>query len=375
MTRRILFLALLLTAWPVVASAQLGLNVRTAVLYESYDFDAGLAFNKVTQTTIPVAISFNLRRIGNVAISTGYSSVDLTSAVPAQLASQQISGMLDTEARVSFDLIPGRLMGIVSGTLPTGTKTVAFEELSVLGAISSDLIGFSATSLGGGGDVGGGFVGAVPLGRMALGFGATFRKPMTYQPVLGRTSELRPGAEVRLRGGLEGGIARRTYVRLAAIYAGRQKDAVSDSTRNGIGNRIIGYASLNQGLGSASITIYGFDVFRGDPRLEPTAAGTAFLPRGNLLAAGFRIDFPLMRNTTAVPRLEYRVSDAASDTTTTALERLGESVRYGVDFRMRATRRVAVVLQGGGISGYVVQGADRINFRGFRGALHIEWTP
>ena len=65
MTRRILFLALLATAWPVVASAQLGLNVRTAVLYEGYDFDAGLAFNKVTQTTIPVAISFNLRRIGN----------------------------------------------------------------------------------------------------------------------------------------------------------------------------------------------------------------------------------------------------------------------------------------------------------------------
>ena len=154
-----------------------------------------------------------------------------------------------------------------------------------------------------------------------------------------------------------------------------EKDVVSDSTRNGVGNRIIGYVSLNQGLGSASVTVYGFDVFRGNPQLESTAAGAAILPRGNLLAAGFRFDFPLGRTTTVEPNVEYRVSDAAPDASTTSLERLGESLRYGVDLRIRATRRWAIVLQGGGISGYVTQSAARINFRGFRGALHLEFTP
>lgn len=376
MIRRIFVPALCaLAVSPGVVSAQSGLNVRTAVLYESYTFDAGLLFNKVTEMTVPIAISFGLGRFGNLAISTGYAKAEITSTDPTQISDQQISGVLDTEARLSFDLIPGRLVGIVSGAVPTGTKTVAFEELSVLGAISSDLIGFSAANLGTGGNVGAGFAGAVPVGRMALGFGATFRKPLTYEPVLGRTTELRPGAEIRLRGGLEGAIATRTYIRLAAIYARREKDVVSDSTRNGVGNRIIGYVSLNQGLGSASVTVYGFDVFRGNPQLESTAAGAAILPRGNLLAAGLRFDFPLGRTTTVEPNVEYRVSDAAPDASTTSLERLGESFRYGVDLRIRATRRWAIVLQGGGISGYVTQSAARINFRGFRSALHLEFTP
>ena len=84
--------------------------------------------------------------------------VQITADGAAQ-PNEAIQGPLDTEVRVSYDVIPGRLIVLVNGSAPTGT-TVPASELSVLGAISSDIIGFTAPSLGAGGDVGGGFVAA-----------------------------------------------------------------------------------------------------------------------------------------------------------------------------------------------------------------------
>ncbi len=214
-TTRLLSLALFAT--PTAVAAQGDLDVRVSTLFESYSFDAGLPFKKITEFTVPVSITYQLGRFGNIALSSGYATVSLTSSDPTQLADQTVSGVLDTEARLSVNVVPGRLVALFTGSVPTGVKTVAFQELSILGAISSDVIGFSTSNFGTGGSVGGGFAGAVPLGRMAVGFGATYKRSLEYQPVLGRPDDLRPGAEVRLRTGIEGPIARRTYIRLAGI--------------------------------------------------------------------------------------------------------------------------------------------------------------
>ena len=115
----------------------------------------------------------------------------LRSTDPQQLSNQNIAGMLDTEARLSINLVSGRLVALATGAIPTGTKTVQQEQLSVLGAISSDVIGFSASNLGSGGHVGAGFVGATPVGKFALGYGATFRLPLSYTPITGQPSACR----------------------------------------------------------------------------------------------------------------------------------------------------------------------------------------
>src|SRR5262249_14520496 len=142
---------------------------RTAVIFEGYKFDPGLVFNKVVELTIPVGLTAQLGRFGAFALSTGYAKVDLTTADPSQLSSQSISGLLDTEGRLSINLVPGKLMLLMTGAIPTGTKTVQQEQLPILGALSSDVIGFSAANLGTGGNVGGGLAGAVPIGKFALG--------------------------------------------------------------------------------------------------------------------------------------------------------------------------------------------------------------
>ena len=363
-----------LAAVPASAAGQT-VKVQTGVLYESYQFDPGLIFKKVTEMTVPVGIDIGLGRYGSLALSTGYANVQLLSTDAQQLPDQKVNGLLDTEARLSVPLVPGKLVALVTGAAPTGTKSVQQEQLAVLGAISSDVIGFSASNLGSGGNVGGGFVGAIPAGRFAIGFGATYRLPLSYTPVVS-ASALQPGSELRFRGGLEGALGPRTYLRFAGIFARSSQDKVGGSTRNGVGTRMIGYLSLNHGLGRASITVYAFDVMRGSPLIEPTAVGAAFLPRGNLLAGGLRVDFTAAPRTTISPRVEYRMSSSAADTTAAApLQRLGSSIRFGVDVRQSMSRSFAAVLQAGGLMGNVVQAQNDVAFKGLRAALQFEYTP
>ena len=380
MMRRALMAAAALVLPAAPAAGQIRVDARTSVLYESYNFDTLLVFDRLTELTVPIAVNVYLGSRGTVSFSGGYAQVDLRTRDPSQLTNQTISGQLDTEARLSWNVVPGKLVALLTGVLPTGTKTVQLEELSVLGAISSDVIGFAASSLGSGGNLGGGFVGAIPVGRFALGFGATYKQPMGYAPVLGEPDELKPGGELRLRGGFEGAVARRTYVRMAGIFVNTQKDkiglpGVGDSTKHGIGNRVIGYLSANQGLGAGSVTLYGFDVVRSGPQIEQTAAGAAILPKGNLLAFGGRIDWPVGQRVVLSPQGEYRVSAAAPDTAAAALERLGSSLRFGTDVRLAVASKASLVLHGSMITGDVIQASIPVNLSGYRAALHLELRP
>lgn len=358
-------------------AAQQQSSLRTSVIYESYSVGEGLIFKDVSELTVPVVLQFGLSRTLGLTISSGYASLSLTSADTTQLGHQQASGALDTEFRLTASVAGGRLVAIATGALPTGMKTLEREQLSLVGVASSDIIGFTAGSLGSGGNVGGGFAGAMPLGRWALGYGATYRQQLQYQPIVGLPeSTVTPGSELRLRGGLEGPLARRTYVRFAGVYAARAKDKIAGQTRHGIGNRLVGYLALSQGLGArGSLVVYAFDVFRGDPQVEPTITGAALFPRGNLLGTGVRLTVPLGATMSATPRVEYRVSAAATDTADTVLRRAGSSVRFGADLRMDLGRRATLVFVGSGVSGAIVQAGEEVSLSGFRGGVHLEYRP
>lgn len=353
---------------------QSGSSIRTSALFERYTFGSGLSFNAVSQFTVPVGVTIDLGRVGTVALSSGYTRVELTSADPGQLSNQILSGAIDTELRWTYPLLQGRLLILATGAIPTGIKRVRNEELAILGALSSDVIGFSAPAIGSGGNVGGGMIGAVPVGRMALGVGVTYRQPLRYRPLQNDPSRLQPGNEVRVRAGLEGPLGRRTYFRLAGVFARRAKDEIGGQTRNGVGNRYIGYLAINQGIGAATVTGYVFDVFRADPQIQPSAVGAAFLPRGNLLAVGGQGDIKL-GGVSLTPRVEFRVSDQAPDTTTTSLQRLGSSARFELGIRRRFTRHFALVVQGSGLTGQVRQAGRDVDVTGFRGEFHLEVVP
>lgn len=350
-------------------------SVRTAFIAESYKFEEGFTYDRLSQYSIPFGLDFDFGQRIHLAVSTGWVNVDLKSQDTGALPHQQLSGLIDTEARLTVDVIPSRFAVILAGGVPTGIQTVAQEELAALGAISSDIIGLTTNELGNGGVAGVGFVGALPLGRFALGYGATFRTAFKYQPVLDNPAELKPGNEVRLRLGFEGPVARRSYLRFAGILATRQEDAIDGELQNGVGNRLVGYLSFSQGIGSSSLTLYGFDVYRAEPQIGGTVVGTQPLPKGNLFAAGARWEFPLGSSSTIAPRAEVRASDQAPiDDPNGSLSKAGRSLRGGIDFRYQVSRQFSLVLQGDGFGGMLVQDGE-YGITGYRAGLHLEWHP
>lgn len=355
-------------------SGQRVASVRTAFMTESYKFRTGLAFDRLDQFTLPLAVDVDFGRFGRLALSSGFTRVKMRSADPTLFGNQELSGALDTELRWTYPLIPDRLFLVANGALPTGINNYQSDELAVVGAISTDVIGFAAPSLGSGGSVGGGFVGAVPVGRFAFGFGGTYRAPMPYRPVAGQ-GRLLAGSELRVRGGFEGPLAPRTYLRVAAIFATRQKDNVGGETLNGVGNRFVGYGAVNQGFRNLNLTLYAFDILRADPQIEATASGAALLPRGNLFAAGLEGMIPIAPSTSLNPRIELRLSDQAADTSSTKLEPFGESIRFGVGIRHQVSPHFALVGRGSGARGRVFSADNSIRFSGYRAALNLEWIP
>jgi hypothetical protein len=329
----------------------------------------------MSELTVPLGADVRIGRRGSFAVSTGFARVQLLTSDTAALKDQTLSGLLDAEVRLAWDVVPGKLIALATGVIPTGSRTVDLQQLAVLGAISSDLIGYAAPSLGSGGNVGGGLIGAVPLGKFSAGLGATFKRSMWYQPVSSNASVLLPGMELRFRAGLEGNLARRTFLRAAAIVARSSPDRLGGSTVNGVGTRVIAYLSVNQAFGKASVSIYGFDVYRGGPQIQDGSA--ALLPKGNLISGGARLDYALDAATTISPRFEYRGSAAAPADSTGAgpLQRLGSSFRFGVDARRQIRQGMAAVLQAGGAAGNILQAGASIPFSGMRFALSFEYAP
>jgi hypothetical protein len=373
MTRIVLALALLTpAATSLVAQPELRVSVSGSV--ESYAFDPGLAFSRVTQYAVPVGIQARFGEVADVTVSTGYVNVALTSRDTQQLPDQDLSGALDTEIRLGWHVIPRRVIAFVTGVLPTGTETVSADQLSILAVLASDVIGFRVPVPGTGGGAGGGFGAAFPLsGSWSAGIGGSVRVPFSYQPLSSATGEIKPGTDMRARVGIEGPLARRTYLRVAGMFARQGDYQVADSGRSGVGNRMMGHLSLNQGLGTGALTVYAFDVYRGSAEV----VGASVLPRGNLFGAGARYELPLGVRVTAIPRAELRLSDQAT-VADDALTKAGSSWRFGADLQFDATGSLRIVAQGDGLIGSLRpadMAGDLVDMSGWRAGLFLEWRP
>jgi hypothetical protein len=211
------------------------------------------------------------------------------------------------------------------------------------------------------------------VGRFAIGVGATFAYPFSYQPFRDAATELAPGSEFRARLGVEGPLARTTYMRVAGVFAARAKDEFGGQMQPGVGQRYVGYAEIVQGLGRMQLTVYGFDVYRGQPAIEGTALGPAVLPKGNLIAAGFRHAIPVTPSFSVAPRAEWRMS--TTDPEGSGLSKAGSSIRIGLDARQTFAPGLTLALFGSGLFGDIrpTGGAD-IPLSGWRAGLMFNVT-
>jgi len=374
MRSTVVWIALLSMVTPASAQFQVGGNA--AFLYEKYSFESGLAYTDVSEITIPLTFSTYLGNRTLFTLSSGVTRVSLTGDPSAGYEDQEVSGVIDTEARMVVELVPNRISLLATAVAPTGMEALDVDEEAVLTALSSQVIGFSTTRLGGGGRAGAGFVGAFPVGEMALGIAGTYTHSLAYSPVLGHAGEWKPGGEIRIRAGLEGTVAPQSYLRIAAIVASRKADQLDGKEQGEVGKQIHLYAALNQGLGSSSLTLYMLDSYRSAPQIETTSIGAVLLPKGNLLALGAKMEIPVARETRLIPKIEFRrMTEAPRDAGGGgSLEAAGSTFRVRANLKHPLSQNLALVVEANGLFGNVGAGnGTTVGVSGFRGGFHLEF--
>jgi hypothetical protein len=368
---RSLLLGAMALGLPGAIAAQGGAatSARTGVYFESYSFGTGLAFNRISEFTIPVSITQRFSDRFVFDVSTAFASASVSEPGGGSI---DHSGIVDTDVRATVGVIPGKLLFSLVGTIPTGATAVPDTTIPLFGATATDLLGFTTPGFGSGGGVSAGFASAFRMGsNWAVGTGASYRYGMSYTPVKDG-SEMSPGGELRARLGLEGpfGDGGRNYFRGAFVYTTTGANDLGAGSQSTIGDRFLLYATVSLPMGNSKLSLYGWEMRRMRARDFGTA-GTVSVPRGNVLAIGARLDRPLNPNATLSPLLEFRheLTGAAS-----RMELLGYLLRAGTDLRYRLSDHAAGVVQAQLAFGKLQDEGTSVSIVGPRLGAFIEWT-
>jgi hypothetical protein len=363
---------------PASLDAQVEFRANGGPIWESYSFDEGLGYEDLSEFSFPVVVDVLFGERTSLTLSSGFASVSATAVPGAPAEDVSISGILDTEARLTYELLPRTLSLIVSGILPTGVTEIATAQSSALGLIASEVLDLSIVRLGSGGGVGVGFVGAVPVGDLALGLGATFNTSGEFAPVA-EGPDFRPGNEFRIRAGLEGPVARATYLRVAAIYAARGADEIGGVSPGDPGGQFSLYGAVEQGMGSSTLGGYAFASGRSEPSLGQTPVGLNVLPESRTYAVGTFLSVPIRTTDVLTPRVEYRSNSVVPLSAPDGdFETLGRGFRVGADYRLTLPGASDVVFHGdyftGDVGDPVTAGVgDLVGVGGYRLGVRLEW--
>ncbi len=353
-----------------------GTTVRSGPIYEGYSIGAGLAFDRISELTVPIALSQRLGSRLSVDLATAYAHASVHAA---NGSTYTLSGLVDTDIRAALAVVPGRLIFTVVGTLPTGQQTVPDSTLPLFGALATDFLDFTTPSFGSGGGLTAGFATATKWGgSWAVGLGASYHYAASFTPIAGG-GDLKPGNEGRARLGIEGPLGGGKYLRVAVVYTASQHNEYAGGGRPATtsdtsvtGDRALVYGSLSAPLGRGSLSVYGFEMARFRPRAFNTTYASAIqVPRGNVLALGVRLDRPLSPRATLSPSVELRheLTDQGA-----GLALLGYLVRPGVNLRYRLSGAAAVVLQGQLAFGALENQGSSVSLLGRRLGVVLEWT-
>jgi len=364
-TRLLLALALM----PGLLAAQAATTAaRTGVIFESYSFGSGLAFNRISELTIPIGVT---QRVGGrfvIDVSTAFASASVHEAGGGG-GEITHSGFVDTDLRATVNAIPGKLVLNLVGTIPTGATTVSSTTIPLFGATGTGLLGFTTPSFGSGGGISAGFASAFKMGQnWAVGTGASYHYGTSYVPVEGG-AEMSPGGEIRGRVGIEGPFGGGKYFRGALVYTTTGGNDLGAGRESGIGDRILGYAALSMPAGRSQLSLYGWEMRRFRvPNVDTT---TVPVPRGNVLALGARLDRPMGPKATLSPLVEFRheLTGPAQ-----RMELLGYLVRAGTDLRYRLSDRATGVLQAQLAFGALHDEGASVSIVGPRLGVLIEWA-
>ncbi|HSJ10173.1 MAG TPA: hypothetical protein VK928_09675 [Longimicrobiales bacterium] len=289
---------------PSVAAQQAEWAAGAGVRFELYAFGAPeeVDLDRVTLLTVPLVMQAPLTRQLELRVASTFARGTVTRATGDE---STLSGLTDTEVRLTLGLARDRLRLSAIGLLPTGKTDLTAEEMDVAGVIAADMLPFAITNWGTGGGVGLSAAAALPFGEQtAFGLSAGYVVASEFEPVADTDFAYRPGDQLHLRAAVDRTIGSAGKVSLQLTYLRFSDDRSAGTNIYQAGDRLqaVGSYAFAAG-GTANGIVYAGYLRRQEGNYTVV---TLVTPAQDLVFAGAGLRLP-WRNLLLQPTLDLRV--------------------------------------------------------------------
>ncbi|MEO6528705.1 MAG: hypothetical protein ABIP93_18960 [Gemmatimonadaceae bacterium] len=242
--RHVLLGALVVAVTSSSAMAQLSDPVAgVGVRFESYSFGTPdkVDLEKVSLMTVPVSAIVSLAHRVELGVSSAYASGKLTRASGA---STSLSGLTDTEIRLTYAMANDRVRLSAVALAPTGKSKLTAGQMDVTGIIAADLLPFAISNWGSGGGLGINAAMAVPMNEAtSVGLSAGYVVARKYEPLNATAFAYRPGNQLHVRAGADRLIGTTAKASLQLTYQHFSQDQSAGTNFYQSGDRLQGVGS------------------------------------------------------------------------------------------------------------------------------------
>lgn len=284
-----------------LSSARAGAGMRL----ETYSFaDADkVNLESVQLLTFPVGVSALIGSNLELGVSGAFARGTSKRATGQE---SEVSGLTDTEVRLTVRLSEDRFRLGAVALLPTGTSELEADQLDVAGLVAADLLPFAISNWGTGGGVGLSAAAALPLSpTTSIGVSGGYVLAREYEPIATSNFNYRPGNQLHVRAALDHMIGRSGKASVSVSYQQFSEDEGNGTNLYQAGDRLQGAGSLAFPAGSRGSGIVYAGFLR---RLEGkySSATLPVIPTQDLLYAGGSLRQPVS-GVVLLPSAELRV--------------------------------------------------------------------
>lgn len=267
-----------------------GVDAGAGVTFQSYSFsEAGAAgLDRVTLLTVPLAVQ--LRPLRQLELHVG--SAFARGVVERQEGAEStLSGLTDTEVRLTWAARSDALRLTAIALLPTGQTELTAAEMDVAGVIAADLLPFALANWGTGGGLGLSAATALPLGGgTSFGISGGYVVARRYEPLAATSFAYRPGNQLHLRAALDHTFGRSAKAALQVAWQQYGEDEAAGSNLYQAGDRlqVVGSYAFAAGPRSSGVAFAGY-LRRGEGRYTDVVRVT---PVQDLVYGGLGLRLP-----------------------------------------------------------------------------------
>lgn len=227
---------------------------------ESYSFRSPdkIDIEKVSLFTVPLNVRMLLAHRLDLTVNGAYASATVTRQGGQE---STLSGLTDTEIRLTYSLRNDRVRLSAVALAPTGKSQLTAEEMDVAGVVSADLLPFAISNWGTGGGVGMNAAVAMPMNdETSFGVSAGYLVAREFEPLSATSFAYRPGNELQVRAAADRtiGTAAKASLQLTYLHFGQDKSGGANLYQAGDRMQAVGSLAFATGRSTTGIVYAGY---------------------------------------------------------------------------------------------------------------------